>query len=249
MRFANAAQADYPPNSYRVGRYDFDRDDLVKFVSLIRKQSSETEIDTFLRSNLSLLSFTSSFFSSGHHGTWVIPQATIKPSGFANGVGKIPDYLFAGDNSDGITWWVIELKSPGDKLYKEDNHKRIIETTKLSSSISQIRDYISYCTENQAFIRDVLGLHSFVSPYGVIVMGRESELKKDLRKQSYKAQFNKDSQTIQIRTYDAFLRQIRSAGQTAHKLNFLDKIYTSLFVKEEISPLDRWYEYTLDEEN
>jgi hypothetical protein len=239
MRSSNAEPGDYPPSQYKIDPHEFTNADLGKLISLIRKNSGETEIDTFLRTNLSLLSFSSSFFSTGHHGTWVIPQPVIKPSGFTNGAGKIPDYLFAGDNSDGVTWWVIDLKSPQDSLYKEDKTGRIIETSKLTSSISQIRDYISYCTENQGFIRDTLGLKSFCSPYGVVIIGRESELKKDVRKQSYKAQFNRDSQTIQIRTFDAFLRQIEFFAHTAHKLNFLEKIYTSFFVRDEISPWDR----------
>jgi Domain of unknown function (DUF4263) len=240
MRFSNAEEGDYPPSQYEIDPHNFTDADLGKLISLIRKNSSETEIDIFLRNNLSLLSFSSSFFSTGHHGTWVIPQPIIKPSGFANGAGKIPDYLFAGDNSDGVTWWVIDLKSPQDNLYKEDKTGRIVETSKLTSSISQIRDYILYCTENQGFIRDTLGVKSFVSPYGIVIIGRESELKKDIRKQSYKAQFNRDSQTIQIRTFDAFLRQIEFFARTAHKLNFLERTYSSFFVSDEISPWDRW---------
>jgi hypothetical protein len=81
---------------------------------------------------------------------------------------------------------------------------------------------------------------SFVAPYGIVIIGRESELKKDIRKQSYKAQFNRDSQTIQIRTFDAFLRQIEFFARTAHKLNFLERTYSSFFVSDEISPWDRW---------
>lgn len=41
-----------------------------------------------------------------------------------------------------------------------------------------MRNYIHYCTENQEFIREVLGLKSFTSPFGIIIIGRESELKK-----------------------------------------------------------------------
>ncbi len=114
MRFANANEGDYPPKDYKIDPHDFSGRDIEKLITLIRKNVSETEIDSFLRSKLSLLSFTSSFFRTGHQGSWIIPQAKIKPSGFANGPGLIPDYLFAGDNSDGVTWWVVDLKSPKD---------------------------------------------------------------------------------------------------------------------------------------
>lgn len=247
MRFANAEKADYPPKEYRVDPHDFSDDDLGRFISLIRKDAGETEIDSFLRRRLSLLSFTSSFFCTGHHGTWIIKQAQIKPPGFVNGSGKIPDYLFAGDNSDGVTWWVVELKSPKDHLYKEDKNGRVVETAQLASGISQIRDYVRYCTENQGFIREALGLKSFTAPFGVMIIGRESELQKDLRKQAYKAQFNKDTQTIQIRTFDAFLREFEFYSRTSHKLPFLAKLYTSLFVTDELSPWDRWCSYSSED--
>lgn len=45
-----------------------------------------------------------------------------------------------------------------------------------------MRNYIHYCTENQEFIREVLGLKSFTSPFGIIIIGRESELKKESEK-------------------------------------------------------------------
>jgi hypothetical protein len=114
---ANADPGDYPPADYKIEPYKFTAREIRKLISLIRKNSCETDIDKHLRSNLSLLAFASKFFHSGHHGTWVIPQATIKPPSFSNGPGKIPDYLFAGDNSDGVTWWVVELKSPRHRLF------------------------------------------------------------------------------------------------------------------------------------
>ncbi|MBH8551709.1 DUF4263 domain-containing protein [Nostocaceae cyanobacterium CENA357] len=244
MRFANAEEADYPPKEYKVDPHSFQEGDLGQLISLIRRNVGETEIDSFLRRRLSLLSFTSSFFRTGHHNTWIIPQAKIKPGGFVNGTGKIPDYLFAGDNSDGVTWWVVDLKSPKHQIYKKDKDGRPVETAELASGISQVRDYIRYCTENQGFIREALGLKSFTSPFGVIIIGRESELRKDLSKQAYKADFNKDSQTIQIRTFDAFLRQAEFYSRSSYKLPFLAKLYSSLFVTDEISPWDRWCSYS-----
>jgi hypothetical protein len=89
---ANADPGDYPPADYKIEPYKFTAREIRKLISLIRKNSCETDIDKHLRSNLSLLAFASKFFHSGHHGTWVIPQATIKPPSFSNGPGKIPDY-------------------------------------------------------------------------------------------------------------------------------------------------------------
>lgn len=247
MHFANASAGDYPPKEYKVDPYNFTEDDLEKLIFLICKNAGEAEIDSLLRYNLSLLSFTSGFFRTGHHETWIIKQPIIKPSGFVNGSGQVPDYLFAGDNSDGVTWWVVDLKSPRDSLYKKDKNGRVVETAQLASGISQIKEYINFCTKNQGYIRDVLGLTSFTSPYGVLIIGRESELKQDLRKQAYKAQFNHDTQNIQIRTFDSFLRKIEFHIRSSYKLPFLAKLCKSFFTNDELSPWDRWCKYSSEE--
>jgi hypothetical protein len=232
----------YPPERFKIKQYDFQQEDILKLISLIMDNSGEREIDSFLRSKPSLLAFTSMFFWTGHQGKWIIPQAEIKPGGFV-GKGKIPDYLFAGDNSDGMTWWVVDLKSPKDRLYKKGKNGFLVESAELAAGISQVRDYVSYCAENQAFIRDALGLRSFTSPKGVLIIGRESELKQDINKQKLKANFNRDSQNIEIRTFDAFIRQTSMYAKASHELPFMAKIYSSLFIKDEIFPFDKQVDF------
>ncbi|KJH71686.1 hypothetical protein UH38_11575 [Aliterella atlantica CENA595] len=239
--FVNANKGDFPPEEYRVDPHNVTGDDIEKLITLIRKNAGETEIDLLLKNRLPLLSLTSSFFSTGHHRSWIIPQARIKPSGFTNGPGLRPDYLFAGENSDGVTWWVVDLKSPKDTLYKENGDGRIVETDKLRNAISQVDDYITYCTKHQGSIRNTLELTSFSSPYGIIIMGREAELKRDLRKQERKAQFNRRTHTIQIRTFDAFVREVEFHSKCSYKLPFLTKLYKSLFVIDELTHHDRWF--------
>lgn len=238
---SKANKGDFPPEEYKIDPYDVTGSDIEKLIALIRKNASETEIDSFLKKRLPLLAFTSSFFSTGHHGSWVIPQANVKPPGFASGSGHRLDYLFAGDSSDGVTWWIVELKSPKDSLYKENSDGRIVETDKLRSAINQVDDYIGYCTEQQGFIREAFGLTSFTSPYGIIIMGREAELKKDSRKQARKSQFNRRIHTIQIRTFDAYIRAVEFYSKVSYKLPFLAKLYLSLFIDNELTYHDRWF--------
>lgn len=52
MRFANAEEADYLPQEYRINPHDFNEHNLGKLITLIRKNASETEIDAFLRHKL-----------------------------------------------------------------------------------------------------------------------------------------------------------------------------------------------------
>ena len=243
MFFANADDRYRPSDKYKIDRHSVREKDLAHLISLIRKNANETEIDAFLRKRKPLLSLASGFFQSGHDADWIIPQAKIKPSGFANGSGLIPDYLLASKNSAGITWWVIEFKSPGHSLYKENKDKRVVPTPELDSAISQIYGYIDYCTNNLAYFRDKkgLGLESFTAPYGLIIIGREKELQQDIKKQERKRLYNRRTHDIQIRAYDAFVRKIEFLSRASYELPFLPKLYKSLFVNEEITPNDRSY--------
>ena len=102
-------------------------------------------------------------------------------------------------------------------------------------------DYIEYCTIHQGYIRGALELTSFTSPYGIIIMGREAELKRDPRKQAYKSQFNRRTHPIQVRTFDAFVRQVEFYSKSSYKLPFLTKLYKSLFIIDELTHHDRWF--------
>lgn len=237
MKYSNADEGDYPPSKYKVDQSKLSVYAFSKFIDFIRNDSKESEIDKFLRENVGLLGLSSDFFHTGHHGTWIIPQAYIKPPGI-NGHGMIPDYLFAGDNSDGVTWWVVEMKSPSDTLFKIDSSGKAIHTSKLKKALAQLNGYISYASEQQDYIRQALAVTSFKAPHGVIIMGREKELYEDKRKQEAKAKFNQKNINLNIRTYDSFLRRIKEFSIVTHKMSFLSKIYLKFFIKEEKSYWD-----------
>jgi hypothetical protein len=237
MKLCNAKFGDAPPEKFRVNPYGFTAQDIRGFLLKIIAGSNERNIDLYLRQRLSLFAFSAKFFSSGNHGSWVVPQANIKPPGF-EGKGLVPDYLFASQNSDGITWWVVELKSPGMQLYTQSKSGLVTESKDHSSGISQLRGYIEYCERHQAFIRDTLGLRTFTSPYGVFIGGRENELKTSPAKQEAKARFNRDSRILQIRTYDAYIRQIQYMIGLSSKVPGLDHLFVELSTSHEVSQFD-----------
>ncbi len=239
MKFCNSPHENgFPPDQYKIDPYDFSSKDIRELILKIIQNKNEREIDLFFRKRLSLLAFASKFFSTGHHDTWIIPQPIIRPPGFEK-KGLIPDYLFAGNNSDGITWWVIELKSPKDQLYKFDKNDRVVETEKHKSAISQLTDYIEYCDQNQIFIRETLGLKSFSKPYGLLICGRESELIDSPEKQAKKAFFNRNTVHMQVRTYDAFVRELQYMIGLKSKFPLLNNILLECLIKNEIAPFDR----------
>ena len=202
-----------------------------EFLSLIINDSGETEIDTFLNKNQSILAFVSVFFSTGHHGTWILPQQLIKPR-VGSKKGLKPDYLFAGDNSDGVTWWILELKGANEDIWIEDKSGDFRFSDAANRGINQITRYIDYCTEHQGAIRDAYGITSFTEPKGILLIGREKEFKNNEEKRNLKRRHNKNNNNIQIRTYDALIREIMDAGEISYKLPWIQKLKIKMLTTE-----------------
>lgn len=229
----------YPPDEFKVDPFDITPEQLGEFLLLVMRGSSETEIDVFLRKYPSILAFVSVFFSTGHHGAWILPQQLIRPRVGLQTKGPRPDYLFAGDNSDGITWWVLELKSANDKekVWIEDkNGFRFSDAA--NRGINQLTRYIDYCTVSQETIRTAFDITTFTEPKGILIIGREKEFKTSEEKRRLKARHNKNNPNLQIRTYDALIRSIMDAGEINCKLPWLQKLKTNLFTTK---LEDNWY--------
>ncbi len=183
------------------------RKQLHGFSELISKNSGEREIDRYLKENLEVLACCLKYESTGHHGTYVIPQQSIKLPSKSN-KGLKPDYLFAGDSSDGLAWFVLELKGAGERIFDERSG-RLAFSNCANSGVFQLLDYIDYCTENQVFLQQTLGIKEFREPRGILLMGRSTEMEDSAsRKRMKRAWNNLTSRKLQIRTYDSLLRGI-----------------------------------------
>lgn len=71
-------------------------------------EGGEEPIQRFLTENPYVIQYA--IPESGHHGVWVFPKQTIKPSAQNGTAGLIPDYLVASRSSLGFFWHVVELK-------------------------------------------------------------------------------------------------------------------------------------------
>lgn len=217
----------YPPNEFKVDPYNITSEQVNELLSLIINNSSETKIDSFLRNNPSILAFISAFFWTGHHGAWVLPQQLIKPRVGQN-KGLKPDYLFAGDNSDGVTWWILELKGVNENVWFEDKNGDFRFSDAANRGVNQLTRYIDYCTTNQGTIRDAYGITSFIEPRGILLIGRSKEFKNNEQKRNLKRRHNKNNPHLEIRTYDSLINRIKDAGQINCKLPWLQKLKINL---------------------
>ena len=99
-----------PPIDYFVEQNAVTEKQVASYRQLVEQKSGETALDHFIRENKELLVNTLDFVSTGHHGSWVLPQQPIKTARRGVEKGLIPEYRVCGKSSDGLAWWVIEFK-------------------------------------------------------------------------------------------------------------------------------------------
>lgn len=201
-------QPDWPPQCYyvtdQVSRYQ-----LCQIEDLVDRRASETEIDKFLRVNQNVLSWCLRTWSTGHHGTWVVPQQDIRPSSDLSH-GLRPDYLVGGKSSNGISWHVLELKCPGDPLFVRNSKGRLRFSEAAHEGVFQLMEYIDYCSEQQAYLRDALHLKGLREPSGLLVIGNRDEFQESDR-EAMKASWHRIAgDRLVLTTYDALVLGLRN---------------------------------------
>jgi hypothetical protein len=118
-----------------------------------------------------------------------------------------PDYIVGGKGSRGYSWFVVELKSPKDKLFTRGSAGAISLSSVANQGICQLLRYIDYCSSAQSYLRDSLRLKEFREPKGFLIIGRESELSDDRDVQELSSALNRMTVgCVEIRTFDALVR-------------------------------------------
>ena len=183
------------------------RGDVVQLNRLVQENASETEIDGFLRDHPTTLSWCLRNWSTGHHASWIVPQQQIRPKTSIHGLK--PDYLVGGKNSSGISWHVMELKSPAARLFTTNTHGRLKFSETAHEGIFQLLEYIDYCASAQSYLRDSLGLKGFREPRGLLVIGRRSEFDEPERESMKGAWHRLAGDRLIVTTYDALLASMK----------------------------------------
>jgi hypothetical protein len=203
--------SDWPPEAYFKYKMDVTEDELFDLKKLIFESAPESKIDNYLCLHPNLLVCALSFVRTGHHGSWVIPQQEIRPSQNMVRYGLKPDYIIGGKNSDGFVWFVLELKGANEKIFSESKKHRCFFSSVANKAVFQAIEYLDYCSESQSYLRDTLRLTGFREPRGLIIMGRDTEFEDNSIRQRLKAAWNRLSgDKLQIRTYDALIREVES---------------------------------------
>ncbi len=174
------------------------------FKRLLDLNPTERIVDNFLNEHPELLIPIFSRYFSGNNGIWVFPQQVIRSCvrGIQNGL--IPNWIVCIENSDGLSWWILELKKPTQKIFSGAGRNWSFSSY-VNKGISQLLRYIDFCTEHQSLLRDALKLKGFREPKGILIIGRFEEFREAIEKKKFKSIWNRLSPYIQIRTYDFFI--------------------------------------------
>ena len=197
---------DWPSKDYYVSQHDVTPRQLTGLRKLVNEKASETEIERFLKANPQALALVLGLFQTGHHASWIIPKQAIRAKLGSHAPGLIPDYLIAGANSDGVTWWVLELKGCEARAFSSSSSSHSLSPT-ANRGVVQLLEYIDVCSETQSNLRDQLGLKGFREPRGVLLIGTDDEYT-ETRRKKLKAAWNRYMPKVQIRSYHALLREV-----------------------------------------
>lgn len=140
--------SDWPPKEYYVNQHEVTHDQYRELGKIVNSRAGETEIEGYLKKNPSILALTLSLFQTGHHASWVIPKQNIRPHLKGVYQGMIPDYILAGKNSDGISWYVLELKGANENIFKNSGERLCFSST-TNKGYFQLLEYLDHCSKSQ----------------------------------------------------------------------------------------------------
>jgi hypothetical protein len=181
------------------------RDQRDRLHELLVRKASEREVERFLGANTEVLALVTFIYLTGHHAAWIYPKAHIRAPGGAP-AGLIPDYVLAGANSYGVSWFLLELKSPGHRAFvKKGAH--VYLSPDANKGVCQLLNYIDVASRSQMHLRDEMKLTGFREPRGILMIGTEDEMQdEDIR--SFKAAWNRMHPALEIRSYNSLLRVV-----------------------------------------
>jgi hypothetical protein len=207
--------SEWPSQEFHAIQHDVTVCQYQKFAGLIQRKAAERTIESFLKKNREVLALAAFMYSTGHHMAWIFPKHHIRPPS-GNYSGLIPDYLLAGASSTGVEWFVLELKG-ADKPAFVKRGNNVYLSHEANAGICQLLNYINISSRDQSYLRDSLKLLEFREPRGILLIGTDHETTDDQIRE-FKGAWNRINFKLQIRSYNALLRQVEGKLRDFGKL-------------------------------
>ncbi len=160
--------------------------------------------------------------STGHHGIWLFPKQQIalhQPNGSP---GKIPDFLAVAANSDGYTWWIIELKRADVQFA---NVKADAFSPTANKALVQCTSYLNQFDRYVDTVRSMTGVKEIVRPKSVLLLIGDSRHETP-GQTSMRGNVNESlSNRLQVVSYDRIRRHLQSdLGYRRRNLDFAAEV-------------------------
>ena len=117
---------------------------------------------------------------------------------------RISDFVIK--NSDG-TYILVEIESAGTPIFT----KSAEPTAQFNHACNQVRDWQRYIRENMLTVRNELRLENIYEPNGMVVLGRNSQIKGQDAENRWKDIKNKHEHDVY--TYDDLIERVRSLAR------------------------------------
>ena len=199
--------AHWPPKEHYANQHAVRRDQCEALRELLAMRASERAIEQFLADNREVLALVAFLYSTGHHAAWIYPKHQLRPPPGSPG-GIIPDYVLAGANSDGVRWFILELKGANHSAFVLEG-KRVSLSRYATKGVCQLLSYMDVATRSQGYLRDEIKLTGFREPRGILMIGTEEESSNE-NVREFKGAWNRMNPHLQIRSYSALLRMVEA---------------------------------------
>lgn len=145
--------------------------------------------------------------STGHHGIWLFPKQQIamhQPNGLP---GKIPDFLAVARNSDGYTWWIIELKRADVQFA---NLRADALSPAANKALVQCTSYLNQFDRYVDAVRSMTGIKEIIRPKSVLLLIGDSRHEMPNQTAMRRNVNESLSERLHVISYDRIKRHLQS---------------------------------------
>jgi hypothetical protein len=121
--------------------------------------------------------------------------------------GLIPDFLAVASNSDGYTWWVIELKRADEHFV---NSRGDALTTMGNKALLQCAAYLDQLDNYVDMVRSLMGVPQLGSPKGAVLLIGDSRNENEDQKTSRRRFNNALGHRMHVMSYSRILDGLQS---------------------------------------
>jgi hypothetical protein len=148
------------------------------------------------------------------------------------------DFAFTRENTPGMTWHLIELEQPRDRLFQKSGNP----SAKLTHAMRQLHEWHTWFIENRDYIArhlpfpEMIKQHGLWNPELILVMGRRSEVSASDKKLMQRLStppiqimtFDRLADRIAVPAIDDLDRPLKCCHQVGKKILTLSEMYVRI---------------------